>query len=70
MKEFLEQNGYKLWKEDKDEMSISQKYQKRLDTLHKYKDAPCVNAMINYLLTLIIGVLKLTVLLLKAVAFT
>lgn len=40
MKEFLEQNGYKMWKEDKDTMSFSQKYQKRLDTLHKYKDVP------------------------------
>lgn len=40
MKEFLEQNEYKMWKEDKDEMSFSQKYQKRVDTLHKYKDVP------------------------------
>lgn len=40
MKEFLEQHGYKMWKEDKNEMSVSQKYQKRLDVLHKYKDAP------------------------------
>ena len=40
MKEFLEQHGYKMWKEDKDEMSFSQKYQKRLDILHKYKDVP------------------------------
>lgn len=40
MKEFLEQHGYKMWKEDKDEMSFSQKYQKRLDTLHEYENAP------------------------------
>ena len=40
MKEFLEQNDYKMWKQDTDEMSVSQKYQKRLDTLHKYKDIP------------------------------
>lgn len=45
MKEFLEQNNYKMWKQDVDEMSISQKYQKRVDTLHKYKDIPvcCCN---------------------------
>ena len=40
MKEFLEQNAYKMWKQDVDKMSISQKYQKRLDILHKYKDVP------------------------------
>lgn len=40
MKEFLESHQYKMWKEDKDEMSFSQKYQKRVDTLHKYKDVP------------------------------
>lgn len=40
IKQFLESNQYKMWKEDKDTMSFSQKYQKRLDTLHKYKDVP------------------------------
>lgn len=40
MKEFLEAHQYKMWKEDKDTMSVSQKYQKRLDILHKYKDVP------------------------------
>lgn len=40
IKQFLESHQYKMWKEDKDEMSFSQKYQKRLDILHKYKDVP------------------------------
>ena len=36
IKEFLESNGYKMWKEDSDEYSNSQKYQKRIDILDKY----------------------------------
>ena len=40
MREFLEQNGYKMWEQNVDKMSVTQKYQKRVDTLHKYKDIP------------------------------
>ena len=40
MKEFLEQHGYKMWKEDVDTGSLTQHFQKRIDNLHKYADVP------------------------------
>lgn len=40
IKEFLESNGYKMWEEDSDEYSNSQKYQKRVDILNKYDSVP------------------------------
>lgn len=40
MKEFLESNGYKMWKQDNDDWSTTQHFQKRIDNLHKYVDVP------------------------------
>lgn len=40
MKEFLEQNRYKMWKQDEEFGSTTQYFQKRIDRIHKYIDTP------------------------------
>ena len=61
MKNFLEQNGYKQWKVDQDfagEISVvTEHYQKRVDTLRGWEDAPLclcndklfIDIKVNYL---------------------
>ena len=40
MKEFLESNGYKCWKNDVDECSKTEHYQRRVDNLPQYESYP------------------------------
>lgn len=40
IKEFLESNGYKMWKQEAESGLITQHFQKRIDNLHKYIDVP------------------------------